>query len=235
MRRLETFLNTLTAPLTLWWRDDDLIKPTPQGDHLLALAETHSIPLHVAVVPLLADKSLTTWLPANVTVLQHGIRHENNAAPDHKKCELTHDVSISNLRKGHERLKNMFDDQHLAICVPPWNRVHPSILHQTIDIYKAVSTFHTDKMVYPLPTFHTHLDLMDWDARDVKSHRQIEEELINCLGLPGPIGLLTHHLVHSPAYWETLDLLFSTLQQSPYVTFTSLRKWVPHHLQVESI
>lgn len=236
MMKLAYHLSKLATPLTFWWRDDDLTHPTPQGDKLLALATRTTIPLHVAIIPEPADQSLTHWLPPDVTILQHGIRHENNALQGQKKCELTSDVSISDLRQGNDKLKGLFGDRYTPILVPPWNRVHPFVVHNVRDVYKAVSTFYLDEQNYALPTIQTHLDLIDWDqTRDVKPMDQLEDELISCLHFQEPIGLLTHHLAHSTKCWEVLDHLFDLLLNTPQVSFTCLRKLDHRHPLVLSI
>ena len=221
MIKLQKALTNLDHPLTFWWRDDDLTKPTPQGDKMLALAQEFTIPLHVAVIPTLLCESLITWLPESVIVLQHGIAHENKASLGMKKCELTKDCSIEQLFEGQEQLKSLFGKRYYSMLVPPWNRIDPVVVTTIKDHYKAISTFYRDTNRYDLPNVKTHLDLIDWDTRDVKSPDQLEHELIQVLHQPGPIGLLTHHLVHSPGCWASLYDLFKALTESQNVHFVS--------------
>jgi hypothetical protein len=69
----------LTA--TLWWRDDDAAKLTPEIERLVALAGAFGVPLHLAAIPLDLSDALVAALKgsANVRVLQHGYAHVDHA------------------------------------------------------------------------------------------------------------------------------------------------------------
>ena len=94
-----------------WWRDDDAIRPTPQLDRLLVLAD--GIPIGLAVIPAAAEASLAERLSglAWVGVLQHGWRHTNHARHG-KKSEYpptrnSAEVAVE-LADGRARLAALF-------------------------------------------------------------------------------------------------------------------------------
>src|SRR5260221_8193536 len=71
------------APLAraarFWWRDDDAVRPTPQLDRLLGLAD--DVPIGLAVIPAVVEPKLAERLFGldGVVGLQHGSRHTNHA------------------------------------------------------------------------------------------------------------------------------------------------------------
>ncbi|HJY51084.1 MAG TPA: hypothetical protein VJ349_20980, partial [Stellaceae bacterium] len=78
---------------TLWWRDDDAVRPTARLGRLLSIAP--GVPVSLAVIPADAEPELAQWLDqhlrsapkASVAVLQHGWRHLNHSGVG-KKSEF---------------------------------------------------------------------------------------------------------------------------------------------------
>src|SRR5262249_22936523 len=69
---------------TLWWRDDDAGAGGAAFDRLLALVETHGVPIALAVVPAWLDESVAARIlagPAALRVGHHGPAHRDPGAP----------------------------------------------------------------------------------------------------------------------------------------------------------
>ncbi len=206
---------------TFWWRDDDAVTATPALDTLLALAERRRVPLALAVIPDGAKPALPERLSrsaAEVSVLQHGFAHANQAPAGDKKAELGDhravDAVAIELAGGSDRLTELFGDRYMPVMVPPWNRIGPRLAAALPALgYRGLSTFG------PRPSgrhaqVNTHIDIIDWHGS-----RGFAGEAL-CLGAAlahltdrfdgrcdadEPTGLLTHHLVHDDASWRFMD------------------------------
>lgn len=190
--RLDQALTRLHAAghqLTLWWRDDDAVRATPQLDRLLDLAQRYHLPLALAVVPGPAETSLVERLDylsaqqPEAVILQHGWTHQNHAAAGEKKCEYPAsrdpDICLAELSQGQARLRHMFRSRFLPVLVPPWNRFAPTLIpslahHGFIGLSGGPSGFSTASSdgkrsngigATSLRQAHTTLDPIDWASR----------------------------------------------------------------------
>jgi hypothetical protein len=221
-QRLLSFLDTArrqSRTIRFWWRDDDAEDVTPALERLLSARRRYGVPLALAVVPKGATAALARRLGSepDVAVLQHGWQHRNYAASGEKKIELggraTEEV-LEELRQGFERLAHLFPSSFLPVLVPPWNRIEPPVREARESVGLAgLSTFANA----PVPERHlvnTHLDIIDWATRKPLSARAafslLSEEVGRRLeGDDEPVGIITHHLVHTEAAWTLLDELLS--------------------------
>ena len=75
---------------TLWWRDDDTVRPTGALDRLLALRAQTQAPLALAVIPATVEPATAAHIDPgeSLDVLQHGYIHRNHAPPGERKAEL---------------------------------------------------------------------------------------------------------------------------------------------------
>ena len=91
-RPLEAELDLISPddPLPLWWRDDDAIASTPALDRLIAQSGAVGLPVHLAVIPAHADRSLATRLSETACLIPvvHGWAHANHAPAGQKKAEF---------------------------------------------------------------------------------------------------------------------------------------------------
>src|SRR6202165_821517 len=116
---------------TLWWRDDDAVRPTARLGRLLSIAS--GVPVSLAVIPADAQQELAQWLAqyrrsapeASVAVLQHGWRHLNHSGGE-KKSEFPagrpRPEVASELASGRARLSDLFGTRAQPVLVPPWHR-----------------------------------------------------------------------------------------------------------------
>ena len=196
---------------TLWWRDDDAVRPTPALDRLIALAD--GLPLALAVIPEPAVEALAQRLAAcpAITVLQHGWRHVNHAPPDEKKAELgPHrpiDAMLDELAAGRRRLAALFGRRAIAVLTPPWNRMSAALVPRLRGAgYAGLSTAGARRQAEPSPGLrqvNTHADLIAWrSGRFVGTApalglivAHLAARRTGTADADEPTGLLTHHLV----------------------------------------
>lgn len=223
---------------TFWWRDDDVIAPTPALDRLLHLKEHFGLPLSLAVIPANVDAELVNHLE-QCTILQHGFGHENFAAKGEKKSEFpenrTNDEVKAALTQGKETLTRIFTDQFVPIMVPPWNRIADNHLGGLADLgFIGVSRYKSRAaaLIRPkLAEINTHVDPVNWRGdRSVIPETALLEMVTGHLaarrqGESDPLettGLLTHHLVHDEEIWAALYKLLAVLTDHAAVRFLTI-------------
>ena len=203
-------------PLRLWLRDDDAVEPTDVLDRLLALTERHGVPLLLAVIPAFTGEVLAGRLESepHVSVAVHGWAHRNHALAGHKNQELGDHrpagTVLGELGEGFERVSALHGSRFVPMLVPPWNRIAASVAAGLPDLgFEALSVFGPEKPA-PLKMLNTHVDIIDW--RGTRGGRPAEAVIADLVSVSkshaGPIGLLTHHLVHDEAAWELMALIF---------------------------
>lgn len=218
----------------LWLRDDDATRPGRALDRLLDLTASRRIPLALAVIPEPAGPPLADRLRAepHVSVAPHGWSHANHAGIAEKNAELSAhrgmDVVVDELRRGFDHLRRLFPRQFVPVLVPPWNRIAPEVVAALpASGFRALSAFGPDRAA-ALPMVNTHVDLIDW--RGTRGGR-LDADLMADLGAAvdrgGPVGLLSHHLVHDAQAWRFLDGLFDATADHPGCRWTALPDLLP--------
>ncbi|WP_047458425.1 polysaccharide deacetylase family protein [Rhizobium rhizogenes] len=205
---------------TLWFRDDDAIEPTVALDQLLALSDRYGVPMALAVIPGPTGKPLADRLARQeaLTVTVHGWTHHNYAPDEAKKQELglhrPQAIVLDELRRGFDKLKDLYPRQFAPMLVPPWNRIDKALLPELAPFgYRAVSVYGLAKP-RPIALVNTHVDIMDWHGTNGgRPHGELVDVLVGELknrfeGNDEPIGILTHHLVHDALAWDFIDTLF---------------------------
>lgn len=203
-------------PLRLWLRDDDAVGPTAALDRLLALTAGHGVPLLLAVIPVFTGEALAGRLAGegHASVAVHGWAHKSHAGPGEKNQELgAHrpaEDALFELGQGFGILSALHAGSFVPMLVPPWNRIAPAVVAGLPGLgFQALSVFGPE-MPAPLKMLNTHVDIMDW--RGTRGGRPAEAVIADLVrasqALEGPIGLLTHHLVHDQSAWDLMTLIF---------------------------
>jgi len=201
-----------------WWRDDDAVSPTPALDQLDGMADRLGMNVHLAVIPAQAEATLAERTAGSRLIpVVHGWAHADHSGPDEKKNEfLTPRAEArTDAAGGFERMASLFGIQLRPMFVPPWNRVHGDVVNTLSSMgYTTLSTFGPRASPSAAPglrQINTHIDPIRWKgsrdlvepdhliaqaAAQLHARRQGQEDAAE------PLGLLTHHLVHTPAIWS---------------------------------
>ena len=219
--------------VTLWWRDDDAVEPSPALSRLFDVRP--GCPLGLAVIPAGAKASLAGVPPDAVDVLVHGFAHANHAASGDRKSEYPAGrVAPEEMREGRERLEALFGERVLPVFVPPWNRMgEDAAAALPVAGYRVLSGYR-GRPEGPLPRLDTHVDLVDWrGGRRFAGADTVLGALAAALAArrdtsdPRPTGVLTHHMAHDAAAWEFLDALLAWGEDAPGVRWVRPRDALP--------
>lgn len=239
--RLRATLDALAEPggsVGLWWRDDDLERPTPALGALLEELAGHGIVPALAAVSGRVESAAVAALagtPARLFV--HGWMHANHARPDDKKSEFgperSLDVRLAEVADGRRRLSVMAGDRALACFVPPWNRIGDDLLHRLgaagIVAVSGFAPWGRAASAAGVPRLDTHVDLIDWRSDRTPLPTEavaaaLEDRISTRLAtarhetrVDAPIGILSHHLVTDAAAWRLWRPLLVALASHPAV------------------
>lgn len=208
---------------TLWWRDDDAFRDSPQLQRLLAIAGTAALPVALAAVPATLESSLVDALGRSrfATVVQHGYAHRDHALPSERKAELGHhreaDAALAELARGLDVLRRNFGERFAAVLVPPWNRIADAIVARLPDVgLRGLSTLGPRPARSPVRGIvqcNTHVDVIAWrrerafigvEAAIDRLVAHLRARRDGSVDSDEPTGVLTHHLDMSDAGWHFL-------------------------------
>lgn len=209
----------LGEPRPVWWRDDDAVDVTPALDALARLAARHSAPVALAVIPEPATAALLARAEAEGwAVLQHGAGHRNHQ-PSGKPAELGDarpvDAIVAECRTARERIAGAAT--FLPVIVPPWNRMRGDLAPALAAAgWRGVSLWGDAPATQPLRRVDAHIDPIAWRGdRDLLSADALAAMAEHAVAVGGPIGLLTHHLVHTAAVTAFVDALAGLVTSHP--------------------
>lgn len=216
----------LTA--TLWWRDDDAAALNPDIERLVALADAHRVPLHLAVIPRDLSDELVAALEnsAVVRVLQHGYAHLDHAPKGAGSWELgdhrPQSLVLDELTLGFAQLRTAFGVRFLPVLVPPWTRIHASLVARLPEVGLMALSMEgaraTRFAARSVVTLNAHCDPIKWKGgarftgteraldeivRHIAARRQGQADVIE------PTGLCTHHLAHDDETWDFVNALIT--------------------------
>ena len=134
------------------------------------------------------------------------------------------DPVLADIHRGSDKLDALFGQRRTHILVPPWNRIDPALLpHLRAAGFYGLSTFADAHAGVPdLAVLNSTLDIIDWrNGRRCHPEAKLVQRLSDLIDRQGPIGILTHHLVHDDAAWQFLDHAFARLASHCCVRLTS--------------
>jgi hypothetical protein len=193
-----------------WLRDDDAVTVTPALERLLSASR--GIPIALAVIPELAERSL---FEKDVAVLQHGCDHRNRAATGEKKTEFPASESVpqalDRLRLARERLVSMGGSRILPVIAPPWNRMRRELVAELPRIgIQGFSGYGKEDTIPGVKQVNTQVDIVAWhDGKRFIGEDAAAQLAMNNVLESKPVGWLTHHAVHDEAAWAFLERLFA--------------------------
>jgi hypothetical protein len=218
----------------LWWRDDDAVESTPALDRLLGISADLGVSVALAVIPAEVDESLARAIRGReVAILQHGWDHTDHAPVGDYKAELAagrDPVEVrQQLARGWDRLVPLFEDRLLPVLVPPFNQMAPELAEVVSAAYQFVSIV-SDFDALRVRSVNVHCEIVDSKTGAAASEEIVALQLATALKLRRyhlvnarrPIGILTHHLVHTIAEWSLLTSLLTRLRAHKAVSFPPL-------------
>ncbi|MEX3314101.1 polysaccharide deacetylase [Sulfitobacter sp. PS-8MA] len=204
--------------LPFWWRDDDATAPTPALHRLLKLSAELDLPVHIAVIPKTASPDLAEIAGATplMVPIVHGWAHENRAPEGAKRAEFGHPDAdaAAKTEAALRHMRQLFGRDMLAMFVPPWNRIDPSVTSGlAAQGYRALSTFTPRKArrCAGLVQINTHIDPIAWraggglmppEAIIAKTIMLLQDRRSGRADCTEPLGFLSHHLVQDAAIWD---------------------------------
>jgi hypothetical protein len=237
-QRLSDEINQSQITIGFWWRDDDAVADTPALQKMLNIARDNDLPVHLAVIPMALEHSLSIIkAPHNSPisyVLQHGVEHKSYALSGQRKIELGGSQAVlplvTKLSTGHQLLSQRFAGQYLSILVPPWNRISSQVAEKLPQVgYKKLSVLHSQKRVESNFELNVHIDIINWQQRAFAGEEVVLDKIIRLLAnrrlsvdvSTKPIGLMTHHLDHDKQCWDFICKFFKFCREHPKIQWVS--------------
>ncbi len=211
--------------LPLWWRDDDAVADTPALARLSALSSEVGLPVYVAVIPGLVQPTLAPLIAQqhNLIPIIHGWRHISHAPTGAKNAEFGHPRTGAEveLSQAYMKMRVEFGTALVPLFVPPWNRIARELLPSLAAAgFQGLSTYGPRKTVHAtqgVVQVNTHVDPIFWRGdRGLVDPETLIADLVTTLqerrmeqaDRDEPLGLLTHHLVHTEGVWAfTRDVI----------------------------
>lgn len=214
-------------PRAVWWRDDDAVRRGPRLDRLARLAGQAGAPLALAVIPVQAEPALGAFCAANgIVMLQHGFAHRNHQRAG-KAAELGDARPVATILAeclaARERLRG---PAFLPVMVPPWNRMREDLAPAlAASGWCGLSRFGASPTADPLRRVDVHLDPIDWHGgRDLLAADELTRRTAVALAAAGPLGLLTHHAVHTPATEAFVEAFVALVSAHPGARWVGARE-----------
>jgi len=231
---LRRVLDTASAPLTFFFRDDDA---GWEDERLLTLIDrfaSRGVALDVAAIPAAVGpplacvlRELTDGTPRIVAVHQHGYAHVNHER-EGRKCEFGPsrpiDAQRRDLADGRTRLEDLLGGSVARVFTPPWNRCTPATAACLADL--GFSILSRDVGAAPLGDHGLveHPVAVDWCGR--RGARR------GCAGLGmsiaaaavvgSPVGIMLHHAVMTPEDFSLVGELLTVISSHPSARATEL-------------
>ena len=221
-----------SATVEFWLRDDDAGAAAPALKRLVEICSNHDIPASFAAIPTLATTEAAELLTdlRSAGVLVHGYAHTDHSGPQERKTEYSsfRDPSAVALewREALRLVHEIFGTRAIAVFVPPWNRMAPSLQKQLAEAgFKGFSGLGYRNAVreHNLTVTNVHVDVYDSRKHSFRGEAATLDQLIGHLAAKREggadadeaTGIMTHHLDFDEDCWSFLDkLLASTRRRS---------------------
>ena len=217
-------LDSASAPVTFFFRDDDAGWEDERLLRLLDLFGAYGLPLDLAVIPLALTPVLARRIsdrveaqPELVAVHQHGFAHINHEAEGRKgEFGPTREAALQecDIRQGKQLLDQLLGPIVQPIFTPPWNRCGA----QTGDCLTRLGfrTLSRDSSAAPLgiPGLLELPVHVDWFAKRKGvplTREQIGRLIAEQVEESKPVGIMFHHAVMDEDERKAAGVLLSLL------------------------
>jgi hypothetical protein len=215
-------LDAASAPVDVFFRDDDAGWGDARLIELLDLFSGHGLPLDVAVIPAALEPGLAAELLGREAVSagmlrlhQHGYSHANHEAAG-RKCEFgpsrTGEEQRRDILAGRERLAELLGGAVDPVFTPPWNRCTADTGRCLAELgFVALSRESRAEPlgVAGLPELPVRVDWVRLSA-DALAGR-----LADAFVCRGPAGVMFHHEVMDAADMRRAGELLSLVADHP--------------------
>lgn len=233
MDSLKSALFEQTAPIRIFFRNDDVDEDELQLRRLLKLFRERNTPINLGVIPgrltaacaeLLAESVGSA--PALFELNQHGWRHQNYER-EGRKCEFgasrAYAEQLADITQGQARMTEAFGPDWFPVFIPPWNRCTVETLRAINHLgFRALSAKQGRSVVtgYQFEEISITIDVYRWnEGARMKSSEEITDELIAQLSRRQRIGVVLHHKVMDDHAFYFLGSLLDALAAHPAVSF----------------
>jgi hypothetical protein len=229
-----------TGPCRVYFRADDVGRPSEAYTEMIRVFHEHETPLNLAVVPdWLTEKNweaiqkpgggrddLWVWH-------QHGFAHRNHQTTG-KKSEFGDQRPKADkerdLAAGRDRLRKLLGGRFYPVFTPPWNRCDRETLELLLRFeYYAVST-RSGRGRPPeiIPEINVHIDLHTRKAPEAEADAvRLRREMIESLSRDR-CGFMLHHERMNEAARRFVNALLPLLKRDrrmEVVSFTEPALW----------
>lgn len=216
------------VPREMWWRDDDAVTAGPRLDALGRLAASAGAPIAIAAIPARADATLLAWCEdEGVDLVQHGVAHENHE-PSGKPSELGFARGTPAIVASCLRARELLDGSpaFVPVMVPPWNRMRDDLAPALgLAGWRGVSRFGGPARPGRIDA---HIDPIAWRSdRSLLPAAALARMAEQAVATAGPIGLLTHHAVHTPDVDDFVAAFAGLVADHPGASWVGVRALFP--------
>lgn len=230
MKPLTEALAARSAPIDIFFRDDDAGWHMDALDAMLDGFAAAGCPVDLAVIPAVLDdqnaQRLRRWQDwhRGIGCHQHGYAHVNYEAAASRKCEFGPvrpvERQCADITIGRERLADMLGPVD-PIFTPPWNRCLPETVARLTGMgFRGYSSDHVitavanDISMIPVT--------LDWDR--ARREGRLIDALSAALASPhGRLGIMLHHATLGPDDRSLLAAVLALFCNHDAVRLRSMR------------
>jgi peptidoglycan/xylan/chitin deacetylase (PgdA/CDA1 family) len=196
-------LDAASAPVPIFFRDDDAGWGGARLEALLDLFARWSLPVDLAVIPKKLDAVLARELAArrDVGLHQHGLAHVNHER-EGRRCEFGPARGTSAQRRdiadGRARLADLLGARVDPIFTPPWNRCTPDTGRCLAELGFEVLSREARAAPLGVPGLHELPVGIDWFAHrhgERLGRPELGARIGDAIGSGAPVGVMLHHAV----------------------------------------
>ena len=227
-------LERASAPVVLFFRDDDAGWEDDKLLRLLDLFGARATPIDLAVIPLALGDAMAARLRSRraaarglLGLHQHGYRHANHEQLG-RKCEFglsrARGEQLEDLRRGQALLADALGEVD-ALFTPPWNRCSQVTVESLHTLgFQALSRDRTAERLDLAGMHELRVDI-DWNKRSAQDPQRaalLADALVAAMQSGEPVGVMLHHGVMHDEDFVQLDALLGLLHGCPRAVCRSM-------------
>lgn len=232
MTALAFALARLTAPVEVFFRNDDAGWAQDRLSALVAVFADRDLPIDCAVIPAALDEATAHELCALraayplLGLHQHGFAHANHEPAGSRKCEFglsrPPDRQLADIIAGRERLDGLLGRWD-RIFTPPWNRCSAAALGQLRA--HGFALLSTDRLSDEVDLIAQLPVTLDWQRaqREGRLDTALAAAFTNT---DAPVGIMLHHGEMDAGARDELACALDLIAATPLVRAQPMRRWI---------